>query len=233
VSFTAAGSLTSLEDAPAGSSSSYSLTTHAAGNWVLLETVVNSTSATAVSGGLGGGTWTQLSTTVSLPNLGGTGGAGFGSVWAGKVVSAGTANVTVTFGASLGGNNSRFVAREFSVTSGNIAFDVQGAVTSATANWASLAPAVSGELYWGYCEDGSSAVAGSTTGFVYETDAHGNGEGYCLSVSAAYQPVWGDSTMQAGVMVLIREVTAVTAPPQPSSRRTEVISRVTGRAVRR
>ena len=204
--FAAVGSLTSLEDAPAGASSAYSLTTHTAGDYVLLETVVNTHAATAVSGGLGGGTWTQISTTVSLPNLGGTGGAGFGNVWLGKVTSAGTANVTVTFAASLGGSNSRFVAREFSTTTGVVAFDVQGSVTSATANWASLTPSKAGELYWGFCEDGSSAVAGSTPGFTYETDANGNGEGYNLNVSAPFQPAWGDSTMQAGVMVLIREV---------------------------
>ena len=187
-----------------GSSSSYSLTTHNNGDYVLLEMVVNTHAATGVSGG--GCTWTQVSTTVSLPNLGGTGGAGFGNVWLGKVTSAGTASATVTFAASLGGSNSRFVAREFSTTTGVAAFDVQGSVTSPTANWASLTPSGVGELYWGYCEDDASAVAGSTPGFVYETDVNENGEGYCLNVSSAYTPVWGDSTMQAGVMVLIREI---------------------------
>lgn len=202
--FTAVGTLTSLEDAPAGSSSAYSLTTQAAGDYVLLATVVNTHAATAVSGG--GVTWTQAGTTVSLPNLGGTGGAGFGSVWLGKVTAAGTASVTVTFAASLSGSNSRFVAREFSVTTGHAAFDVQGSVTSATAGWASLTPSGTGELYWGYCEDGGTTVAGSTSGFTYEIDVHGNGEGFCLSVSAPYQPVWGDGGMQAGVMVLVKEI---------------------------
>lgn len=216
MTFAAVGSLTSIENSPAGSSQAYSLTTTAAGDWVLMEMAVNAQAATAVSGGLGGGTWTQLTTTVSLPVLQGS--QGFGNVWAGRVTSPGTANVTVTFAASLGGANSRFTAREFSVTSGNIALDVQGSVISATSNWAALTPAGSGELYWGYCEDAASAVAGGTSGFVYAVDGNGNGEGYCLSVSSAYTPVWGDSTMQAGVMVLVREIPAPVLMPAPCAR---------------
>lgn len=227
--FAAAGTLTSIENTPAGSTQAYSLTTTRAGNWVLLALEVNAQPATAVTGGLGGSTWAQLTPTVTLPVLNGT--LGFGNIWAGRIAAAGTANVTVTYAAALAGANSRFAAREFSTSSGLITLDAQGSVTAATASWATLTPSTPGELYWGYCEDAVSATPGATSGFVYETDANGNGEGYCLSVSSAYTPVWGDSTMQAGVMVLIREVNAP-APSFPATR-TEVISRASGRVIRR
>ena len=203
MTFTAAGSLTQSETTPGTSSTTLSLTTHAAGNVVLLSVVSDPSKATGVSGG--GCTWVQLTTTRTLSSLFG-GAGGFGNIWAGTVTGAGTATVTVTLSASA--NHVRMNANEFSVTAGAIALDADSFLDSAggTSTWPSLTPAGSGELYFGYCEDAASAVAGSTAGFVYQVDGHGNGTGYCLSVSAAYAPVWGDGSQQAGVMALVKEV---------------------------
>ena len=208
MTFTAVGSLTQSETTPGTSSTTLSLTTHTAGNIVLLSVVSDPSAATGVSGG--GCTWVQLTPTHALSSLfGGAGGAG--NIWAGTVVTPGTATVTVTLGAAA--NHVRMNANEFTATAGAIALDAQSFldVSGGTSTWPSLTPTGSGRLYFGYCEDLGSAVAGSTPGFVYEVDGHGNGTGYCLSVSAAYAPVWGDSGEQAGVMALVKEVTA--APP--------------------
>jgi hypothetical protein len=210
LSFTPAGTQQTNEPTPANPST-FSLTTAGAGNWVFLETVCNTLIASSVSGGLGGGTWTKLTTDVSLSALGAGSG---GNIWAGQVVTPGTGTVSVGFSGTPG--TVRFVSREFTVTSGQIALDAQGSINSQVSAWPSLTPSGPGRLYWGYAKNNASAVAGSTSGFVYEIDSFSNGEGYCLSVSSAYQPVWGDSTQVVGVMVLVAEVTSggVTFTPQ-------------------
>ena len=201
MSFTAVGVLTSYEDSPSGTSSVYSLTTHTVGNVILIGHLTGGTSwVTAMSGG--GCTWEQVDTTVDFsPQWG-----GFGNLWKGTVVTPGTADATVTFSGTVSGNN-RLFGNEFSVTSGasSAVAEMTGDVAGDTSDWPKLTPAGSGRLYWGCCEDSGSAVAGSTPGFTYEVDGRGNCAGFDVNVSAACQPVWGDSGQLAGVMVLMQE----------------------------
>jgi hypothetical protein len=202
VSFSAAGSLQNGENSVAATSTTFSLTTVTVGDFILAS-VANDSNIAASNVSSTKATWTQF--TPASGALSFTNGQAINH-WIGKVTSTGADTVTVTFASSMGGGNSRFDAREFSSTSGNAFLDTSGTVNgTGTASWATLTPAGSGELYWGWCENSGSATGGSTSGFVYEPDAHANGAGYCLSVSAAYTPVWGDSGQVAGIMVLVTE----------------------------
>lgn len=209
MTFTAVGSLQNGENTVSGLSTTFSLTTTTTGDFVMVEICTNNHPATAVSSTKC--TWTQAGTTVGPLTLGGTG-TFYNNVWVGTVNSTGSDTVTVSFGTNPAGN-CRFDAREFHASSGHVYFDVQGTLNSAgTANWPTLTPAHSNELYWGWCEDSGSAVAGSTSGFVYEIDSNSNASGYNLSVSSAFTPVWGDSGMVAGLMVLMTETPPAGGP---------------------
>lgn len=222
MTFTAVGSLTSAENAVSGTSTTFSLTPSTAGDFILVSLANNSQAASAVTSSRV--TWTKLTSDFSFTTTSPT---MWINHWIGTVNSTGADTVTVTYAGSMGGNNSRFDAREFHSSLGNVALDQTGTVSSAggTANWATLTPAGSGRLYWGWSEDQGSAVAGSTSGFVYEPDSHSNASGYCLNVSAAYTPVWGDSGMIAGVMVLVREVSAAAFTAAPNRPRGQAVNR--------
>ena len=202
MTFTAAGTLTEAENAVAATSTTFSLTTNTVGNFILAQFACNTSFASAVTSTRC--TWTQLAPATGAASF--TFSSPFNSnIWIGRVNSVGSDTVSVTFNASMGGANCRFDAREFHSSTGVAVLETYGTVNTAggTSSWATLTPAGSGRLYWGWCEDSGSAVAGSTSGFVYEPDSHSNGAGYCLSVSSAYTPVWGDSSQVAGIMVLV------------------------------
>lgn len=223
MTFTAVGSLQNSENSVAGTSTTFPLTTTTIGDYVMVEICANNNPATAVSSTKC--TWLQAGTTAGPLAANGFG-TFYNNVWYGKVNSTGSDTVTVTFGVSMGGANVRFDAHEFGASSGSIFFDVQGVLNSAgTANWPTLTPRAPGGLYFGWSENASSAVAGSTSGFVYQGDSNGNGEGYCLSVSSAYTPVWGDSSQVAGLMVLMTET-----PPAGTPGRSLVVSQAVKRA---
>jgi hypothetical protein len=110
---------------------------------------------------------------------------------------------------------------EFHSTAESWALDVQGNLDSAgTANWASLTPAGNGELYFGFEANGGTASGGTTSGYVYNTDAIGNGQAYRLSCPSgvATFPVWADSNGRAGIMVLVQETAAAAAPAAATAR---------------
>jgi hypothetical protein len=222
VAFTAVGSLQNSENNVTGTSTTFPLTTTTGGDYVMVELCANDHPATAVSSLKC--TWLQAGTTAGPLTANGFG-TFYINVWYGKVGSTGSDTVTVTFGTSLSGSNVRFDAHEFNASSGSMFFDVQGALNSAgTPNWPTLTPRSAGGLYFGWSENAGSAAAGSTPGFVYQGDSNGNGAGYCLSVSSAYTPVWGDSGQVAGLMVLMTE----TPPAAPG--RSLIVSQAVTRA---
>lgn len=210
MTFTAVGSLQSAENAVAATTTTFSLTPGSTSDFILVSLANNSQPASNVTSTKVA--WTKLTADFSMTSTSPT---MWINHWIGIPSATGADTVTVTYAASMGGNNSRFDAREFHSSLGNVALDGSpGTVNGAgTASWATLTPAGPGRLYWGWCEDSGSAVAGGTSGFVYEPDSHSNASGYCLSVSAAYTPVWGDSGMIAGLMVLLKEGAAASAPP--------------------
>ena len=207
MSFTAVGS--SIQQF---STSSFSLTPVGVGHLILLS-VNNKSNGTVTATALSSSnvTWAQMGSAFQGSVNGQT-----AVVFAGKVTSTSAATVTITWSGTTPGSY-QATGSEFSVTSGSWAFDTQGHIDGGGTNtWASLTPAGSGELYFGASFDSGTATAGSTPGFTYISDAHGNGLGWAVSVSAAYAPVWGDASHDFGVMILVRE-TGAAAVPAPVS----------------
>jgi hypothetical protein len=204
VTWTAVGSLLQT------TTTSLTVNPAAVGDLFLVEVVVTSAAGTAVCTAVTGGhcTWTKLGSTLTSAGLLVT-----VVVFQGVATSTGSATATLTIsGTSLALNAD---GHSFRSSAGAWTLDVTGTVNTVTPNadWATLTPAQAGELYFGYCANGGSgAVAGSTSGFVYEVDADANGLGYSLSVSSAYTPVWGDTGQDAGIMLLLKE-TGTTARP--------------------
>jgi hypothetical protein len=68
-----------------------------------------------------------------------------------------------------------------------------------------------GELYWGYVSDTTSAVTGSTSGYVYNVNADTTNDGTAYNVNCpgtATFPVWGDAGQLIGIAVLVAEAVA-------------------------
>ncbi len=206
--------------------SALTVNNQAAGNLLLVE-VTNKSNNTVTCTGLSGGgaTWTLLGTSFSTatPQT-----LSF-SVFAGTVTATGAGTATPSWSGTAPGSY-ELNGHEFHSTAGSWTFDAQGNLASGgTANWASLTPAAAGELYFGseYNQSGGGAVAGSTSGYVYNSNANANGQAYnpsCPSGVATF-PVWGDTSPRAGVMVLMQESGGAPAAPfyparQPARSRT-------------
>ena len=210
MSWSAVGSFFQTADA------TVSVDPQAVGDVLLIEVLCFSSGVTAYCSGITGGncTWTQLGTKLTSTS----GNECTAVVFQGVATATGTA--TATF--AISGSASTVIAagQEFRSSVGSWALDgTQGSIDTqgSNANWATLTPSGSGGLYFGYAYDyESSAIAGTTSGFVYDIDGVGCGMGYCLSVSAAYTPVWGDTSQGTGIMVLLKETgAAATSTPAP------------------
>jgi hypothetical protein len=188
---------------------SFSLTPSAVGDLILIEVVCYGSgtfapTALSSSNVTWSAPWTAFTGTVNPDRA---------NVFMGKVTSTSAATVTITFSGSVAGVVA-YAGQEFSSTVGSWAADgSQGNLDSAgTANWPSLTPSVSGDIYFGYAfsETGSS-TAGSTSGYTYSTNADTLGD--CLAYNPACGagatfPVWGSSDQGFGIMVLVKETGA-------------------------
>ena len=148
-------------------------------------------------------------------------------MFAGTVTSTSTQTVTITFSGGTPGTI-RADGQEFSATAGSWALDAWGdidAPSGTSPRGRPWPPPDRGELYFGFARNAGTAVGGSTSGYVYTVDGHGNGVPWNVSCTSATQtPAWADSGQQIGVMVLMKETGAsFTAPP----------NRPRGRAVNR
>ena len=191
-----------------------SVTNVATGNLVIVE-VINSTNstvwATALSGG--GATWTQAGVKFS-----GTANARSAAIFLGTVTATGSGTVTPTWSGTAPGSYA-IASAEFHSSAGSWAFDIQGNLdtTASNQNFPSLTPGVgAGELYFGFCTDGGSAVAGSTSGYVYNANVDGNDDGaaYNLNCGAgATFPAWGDTSQRFGIAILVAESGGAPAVP--------------------
>jgi hypothetical protein len=132
----------------------------------------------------------------------------------GQVTSASAATTTFTFNGTV--PTIRADGQEYSTTAGYsaVTLDVTAAgISSATADYPSVTPGHGGgELYHCYCfDDSGTASAGSTSGYTYQVDTHGNGLAYNASCpNSATFPVWSTSHIYFGNAVLLYE--AATAP---------------------
>ena len=147
------------------------------------------------------------------------------AIFLGKASSTSTATVTIGWSGTTP-TTLRSCYQQFTSSVGSWAADgslghIDG---SGTATWASLTPAGSGDLYFGFAWDGGTASSGSTTGYTYTVDgSHGNGSCYnAACTSSAQAPVWGDSGQEFGPMVLVRETAAAASLPVPLSVRQAV-----------
>jgi hypothetical protein len=152
-------------------------------------------------------TWVQLGTNFNASNN-----AWNTTVFLGTVISVSTQTVTINFSSAPGADLVGYALQEFSSSTGIPTLDIQGDIdatppSGGTNTWASLVPASAGELYFGYAQNNSSAISGSTPGYIYvpNSDQHTNGMAYNVNcTSSAQAPVWGDSTQIVGVMVLLK-----------------------------
>ena len=182
----------------------FSLTPNTIGDLILVE-VASPGGTTVIPTSLSSSnvTWTTFGTSFS-----GTTNIRTAQVFAGKVTSTSTATVTVTWSGTAPASI-LYAGQEFSSTAGAWALDVQGHIDSSGTNtWASLTPAAAGELYFGYARNAVNAIAGSTSGYTYiiNADTQDNGMAYNPAcTSSAQVPVWGDSTQNFGIMVLVKE----------------------------
>ena len=211
MTYTAVGSLTGAS--VNGALTTFSLTTGSAasGEFVLCEVIDFGGSRTATGLSSSNATWAKLGSAAAT-----TAGPVHAQVFIGTVTAASTATVTITWGAGATGSFEGCAFQEFSSTTGVPVLDKQGTLDSTgTSNWVSLTPAVSGELYFGYAVNAASALSGSTSGYTYNANVDGglNGGAYNLNCAGgtATAPVWGDSTEQAGIMVLVMPAAAPAA----------------------
>lgn len=176
------------------------------GDLILIEVTNNTGTGSGIATALSSSnvTWSAYGSGVTgVTNAGYT-----AQVFAGLVTSTSSQTVTITWTATAPTAHVGVEGYEFSSSAGAWAFDKSGDVDSAGTNtWASLTPAVAGELYFGYCLNSSTAEVGTTTGFFYKSDSSGNGSAYNVNCAATAQaPVWADSTQVFGMMVLVKEV---------------------------
>ena len=199
----------------------FSITTHAAGNLILLvSTCHNPTSGNEWTSGVSSSrvTWTQITPTHNDVNtqllVDSSNDVWGGNAWAGTVNTVGSDTVTISWS---GPDNPPFftnaVAMEFHSTVGSWSLDTWTFLQSnaGVSAWPTMTPAKNGELYYGFAWDSSSAASGSTTGYVYNAnaDSTNNGMAYNLNCAAgvATGPVWGDSNECFGIMLLMQEGT--------------------------
>lgn len=213
MTFAAVGSLIQATGA-----STFSLTPAGVGHLILIEVINtagtgNESVATSLSSS--NVTWSVFGTSYTSTSLGWT-----AQVFAGKVTAASVATVTITWSGTSPGTHVNVAGHEYSSTVGAWALDVQGHIdTTGTNTWASLTPAASGELYFGYAINATEASAGSTSGYTYATDSNSNGVAWNAACTASAQaPVWADSGQQLGIMVLVKETGAAAAAPYPALR---------------
>jgi len=185
--------------------STFSMTPSTVGDLILVEVISETVADYATALSSTNVTWSVLVAHTALPA---TSSLYVSTIFIGQVTSTSTATVTVTF--NTGSPTIRLFWTEFSTTAGyaNVILDVSGTVSTSTLDFPSLTPGHgSGELYFGYAFNSSSATAGSTSGYTYQVD--GNGNGACWNAScanSAQQPVWaGTASDIYGIAVLLRE----------------------------
>lgn len=210
MSFSAVGTVIK----PTVASTTFTLVPAGVGDFIVIGVLVGFPSssttswATALTSAGGNVTWSVLVGHTAFSTQ-----AGEQTLFIGKVVTAASHVVTISF--NTGTPAVRVAGQEFSNTAGfaAVTLDASGTVdTASSGHYATVTPTKgAGELYWGYCWDSVTAVAGGSSGYVYQNDASGNGTAYNLSCANATQtPLTGNSDGLSGLGVLLYE--AATTP---------------------
>jgi hypothetical protein len=222
MTWTAVGGLNPNATHPA-TTTTFSFTPSTVGDLVCF--VISQTATTGFASALSSTnvTWTAVTHVVAIALTGSA------SLFQGVVTATGAATVTITWSGTAPSSAATIdlVGQEFASTAGSWSVDTSTTLNSTgTATWPSMTAAHSGELYFGYAINTSSAVAGSTSGFVFIVDADTNGVAYSLGYVSGAAPVWGDSGQAAGVLALFAE--PVTPPPAGPPMRNQPAVLVTG-----
>jgi hypothetical protein len=182
-----------------------SVTTHAAGDVILLHvTTEGNAPPTGVSGG--NATWKQVGNTL----IGSVNSGLSAAVYEGTVTAAGTAQITVA--ASASPSAVRIAGQEYNPGPGQTAVFVAQANldVTGTATGPSITPTAGNELYSFYGFDTDIGSAGSTPGYTYELDDNGNPYTYDPT-SPTQPPVFGDSNIAFGIATLMESAPAGTS----------------------
>ena len=216
MTYTAVGSYSGAS--ASGALATFSLTTSTIGDFVMAEVIGwGGRTPTALSSS--NATWVPAGTAASCsvnPNFSGTGGSR-AQVFTGTVTAASTATVTITWSGS-GSNFEGAVWQEYSTTTGVPVLDKQATLDSTGTNvWPSITPVAAGELYFGYALNNTTAIAGSTSGYVYSAtaDPAGNGTAYNLNCpGSSTGPTWSasDPGEGFGTMVLVMPAPSAARP---------------------
>ena len=188
-------------------------------NFFLTEIII--VPKTITPSGVSGGncTWTQVGTTLTGANSNYK-----AAVFKGVPTATGSATATYAF---TGGTPTGIdiVAQEFSVggtwaidgAQGNLDLSDTGA---GTVTYPSLTPAGAGDLYFAYCAWIGTAVAGATSGYVYQIDAVSDSMVYNVNcTSGAQAPTHPANATAAyiGIAVLLRESSTNATVPMSGS----------------
>jgi hypothetical protein len=205
VTFAPVGSFFSSDS----SGTTWTLAPSTVGDLLVVPILTNSATVYATALSSSNASWTLVAHSLDATNTAST------SLFLGKVTSATSQTVTITWSGTTP-SYVRGVGHEFSSTVGSWALDVfAGLSSSGTTTWPSLTPtAGSGELYYGYALNNGTAVVGSTSGYTYNVDSHGNGEAFNAACTSATQTVvWGDGGQKTGIMALVKETGATPFRP--------------------
>lgn len=182
----------------------------AIGNMFLVEIFNYSTSVTATALSSSNVTWALVKGYASQnyrPGLVSV------SLFIGKATSTGAQTISVTWSGTAPTAWS-VDGQQFNSTVGTWFVDKIGTldISAGTNTWPQLTPVGAGELYWGFAGSTAAPVAGSTTGYTYQTDIDGDAVAYNTSCPGSVTgPVWGNSNHVLGLMVLVAEGSQ--APP--------------------
>ena len=202
-----AGAFTAVGTIIQSQAATISVNPVALGNFILLEVICNPNTRTPTSVAGGNCTWAPLGSVLVGANS-----SYSAAVFLGTPTGTGAATATVTF---TGGTPTGIttVGQQFSTTYSSKAIDgTQGnldisSAGAGTVTYPSLTPTQAGDLYFCYCAWIGTAVAGATSGYVYQTDAVDDGMVYNVACTTGAQaPTWAANATAAylGIAVLLK-----------------------------
>lgn len=207
----------------AGTTSTLAASPTATNNIMVAASLVNNTARTATLSGGGCTDWQRVGSvyadTFYICNW---------EIWIGRIITTGASTMTWTWNGSVAATNVSVFNQEFGSTvpciwSGDVSAGRTNGTTSTTVTCPTVAP-TSGdnELYFGLMYHGSTATAGSTTGFTYKVNLSTDVGSivYNPTVSASSAPTFTQSptNQSAGIAALI-EATPLVIPTQPYTAR--------------
>ncbi len=208
----------SLADAQGNGVGTLSVSPHNVGDALVLTAKISSATATVTSVSGGGVTsWTKMTSFEdnASHDL---------EIWVGTVTTAGSSHVSVSYSASVSADSIELTSQEFTAGLGTSSVWTkdkaagQNNGSSTTVASPALTPSDTGELYVGYSRSPGQVLAGTTSGFTYDSTVLGNIFLYDPAVSSAAAPTSTQSpaNTSAAVGALITVSSSATSSPTPT-----------------